>query len=438
MKHIISMLIMMFCLCFLMALPQGTIEKIQKNLKMITQLNQDHFLQRVDTPAYALVETYDENNMIWEVSGKTVFTYNPAQKIVLAVNYVQVLPDSFIPSERYEYDYNENNQPVELRILMNLNPMGVPYWLTAVKMTAIYNEQHHLTHSYVYMSESGVLYPYYRNHVMYDDNNHIIQFLSWETSDNIESFAREDFTYENNRVNNIVHYTGEDSLNLVMDSKVEWAYEAMSTADYEDFNAILDNGGMMVMLFGNQFSDLLISTQTELDYENQSWVNSNRSVYTYNPQLKLTAQTDQYYMGSEWFNDIRYEYTYTTENQLLTQMNGEWDNNEWHYYSRYTFVYETSNHDVSAPVSNIQVTSYPNPFKAELNIKVKTANQEPLTVSLYDVKGRKIKSVMVKANIDEINRSSLFGSLDQLNSGVYFLRVSDSKESVCHKIIRIK
>ncbi|TES91008.1 MAG: T9SS type A sorting domain-containing protein [Candidatus Cloacimonadota bacterium] len=106
-------------------------------------------------------------------------------------------------------------------------------------------------------------------------------------------------------------------------------------------------------------------------------------------------------------------------------------------------VEEVSNFQFS--ISNEQLLVYPNPFKERVEIKwilgtghsalgknLITNDQCPMTISIYDVSGRLVKSVPLTTNHLSLGTD--------LKGGIYFLRIENlnSKEVLSRKLIKIE
>jgi len=75
------------------------------------------------------------------------------------------------------------------------------------------------------------------------------------------------------------------------------------------------------------------------------------------------------------------------------------------------------------------VTFYPNPVKETLNIRTQNVN-EALDYEVVNALGQRVTTG--KLNINTLN----ILSLEQLSSGIYFIKLSSENNSLVHKIIK--
>lgn len=79
---------------------------------------------------------------------------------------------------------------------------------------------------------------------------------------------------------------------------------------------------------------------------------------------------------------------------------------------------------------NLICATYPNPTKDYLSLKIESQQQNHLIATMYDLNG---KALIVKA-ITELETKF---TMTSLNSGVYFLKISDNKKEIkSFKIIK--
>ncbi|OIQ22861.1 T9SS type A sorting domain-containing protein, partial [Lacinutrix sp. MedPE-SW] len=78
---------------------------------------------------------------------------------------------------------------------------------------------------------------------------------------------------------------------------------------------------------------------------------------------------------------------------------------------------------------NGEININPNPFNSVININLSNKfNNEKLTISIYDLNGRKV----YKKIATPINGSITINGLDELEQAPYFLRISNSNNSAIH------
>ena len=85
--------------------------------------------------------------------------------------------------------------------------------------------------------------------------------------------------------------------------------------------------------------------------------------------------------------------------------------------------------DINLP-KNTSLSNYPNPFNPNTNIEINMINLENVDLNIYDINGRLIEQLIVNQPLQR-GTHNLFFSAQNLNSGVYILKMrTDSHEIV--------
>ena len=79
---------------------------------------------------------------------------------------------------------------------------------------------------------------------------------------------------------------------------------------------------------------------------------------------------------------------------------------------------------------NTEVLVYPNPAKETITISL---SKDKYTIELYDVTGRKLKTVL---NNESLKEESLQIQLDNINPGIYFIKIINSDKTITKKFIK--
>jgi hypothetical protein len=82
--------------------------------------------------------------------------------------------------------------------------------------------------------------------------------------------------------------------------------------------------------------------------------------------------------------------------------------------------------------SNTKITFAPNPFHENTKLQISVVNPEKLTIEIYDNMFRKIKQIFKGEIYDS---KTLILNRENLNSGLYFVRVSGQSTNIMNKII---
>ena len=116
------------------------------------------------------------------------------------------------------------------------------------------------------------------------------------------------------------------------------------------------------------------------------------------------------------------------------------------YWSMYrgnlkrTGYFQTSNFldidEVVAPDSFSITSIYPNPFNPRVSIDVNIPNSEIFNLSVYDLKGNKVKELFNGSS--SIGNQSFVWDATNFSSGMYFIRLSNTNSYKSHKIMLVK
>ncbi len=174
--------------------------------------------------------------------------------------------------------------------------------------------------------------------------------------------------------------------------------------------------------------------------------------------LPLTI-TSQYWYQNSWNNysgtiaenftnnEINI-YTYsgnTSENYLFSNLGlytgGSTDSSSEYYtsYSNTNVFWEdiTPNEDEyqSPAPSQLTLSTYPNPFKTNLKIKLNTKDKAPSDISIYNIKGQFIRS-WKDNKATELSWDGKDNASQPVSSGMYLIRAKQGKSIITAKVIK--
>ncbi len=189
---------------------------------------------------------------------------------------------------------------------------------------------------------------------------------------------------------------------------------------------------------------LKLSSKQDLK-KNNSWVNFNTSIYTYDEKRNLIEfsfeesennfHNKTNYIYDDFGNVIKcdnYKWNYTNDvweqvsnGYLPCYKNGEIIID---YFGRTAFVHWLAIEPigVSNLTDNQSITLYPNPANSILNIKG-IENQSIAT--LYSVDGKLLQTNNLTNSNSEIN-------INKLNSGIYILKIQNKSETVVRRFVK--
>jgi hypothetical protein len=82
-----------------------------------------------------------------------------------------------------------------------------------------------------------------------------------------------------------------------------------------------------------------------------------------------------------------------------------------------------------------EVKVYPNPFKESVSIELRNATELSGTATLIDIQGRVVKTISL--NLDKGFGAFVMSGLDELNDGVYFVKVNVGGQSYQEKLVKV-
>ncbi len=130
---------------------------------------------------------------------------------------------------------------------------------------------------------------------------------------------------------------------------------------------------------------------------------------------------------SDW-TEVYYNINTRYGTQFLHPVNGlEYprQNGDWDYYA----------HD-EAPEEAMQTEAYPNPFATETSFDLSLPAKEFVTVSIYDMQGRKVYDVF--AGMLNAGRNQITINSNGLMSGIYLIRATGTDFSLTQKVVLVK
>ncbi|MCX6638864.1 MAG: FG-GAP-like repeat-containing protein [bacterium] len=86
----------------------------------------------------------------------------------------------------------------------------------------------------------------------------------------------------------------------------------------------------------------------------------------------------------------------------------------------------------------LAIKTYPNPFNSNINFELNWLGTEIPTLEIYDLTGKKIKTITLKLNMKEATWDGTTDIGITCNSGIYFVKLSNKTQSVCKKIALVK
>jgi len=108
---------------------------------------------------------------------------------------------------------------------------------------------------------------------------------------------------------------------------------------------------------------------------------------------------------------------------------------------RYTLTDGTSNNDPTSPSAQLSIISYPNPFSEAVSIKLKVAEPGLSKLSIYNLKGQKVRSFDADSVADEYHSFRWDGRDDSgkpVSGGIYLAVAQSGQRTASSKILYMK
>ncbi len=187
------------------------------------------------------------------------------------------------------------------------------------------------------------------------------------------------------------------------------------------------------------YSNELLVDEFWYDFIDNIWTPSGR--YTYNYVNEDIAEINGFYWENyNWTPYYKYLYTYGV-NDLLIRINYQEyssEDSQWLDISKFEYFWElVTNIDNEDLILSPQTpVLFPNPFCESFSIDFPSLTRSlPETVSIYDIKGRKIQTLNLKLKQEKVMQT--IGDLSALPSGIYFIKIGKQNSIPPIKAVRI-
>jgi hypothetical protein len=229
------------------------------------------------------------------------------------------------------------------------------------------------------------------------------------------------FIYEYNKLKyNLFQYWNKDQATWIDEQRVTINYD---TNDNVISNLVENHVGSewiysaKTIISYNDHQDPVTNIQQSWDTTNSSWINFQKTTFTYNSNFKRSKVCYQLWKNGEWETDINQTYIYTETRPETVPL----------------LIEKTS----SAITESFQLNqNYPNPFNPTTHITYQLKSVQNVNITVYDITGRKVV-VLVNQKKSAGHHSVTFHG-DGLSSGVYFYRLKAGDFTKTRKMILLK
>lgn len=397
-------------------LRETTIQDIYDNSGIMQNNTRDILFYNMNNPARLdsiQILGWDNVNDIWNYMLTIQFTYDLTNEYSIEENWNSY--DNPYPFIQVIRQYNNLRQLT----LINFYNFSMYYqqMLVSRKWSFVYNNNCLVQYDFAQYDNISPIVQYARKTFMHDSQGRIIGIYSWNSSDSLNWQQEEGYSGLSYYVND--SSTGEDYMYFL------------------SHNYLLDMFWQISRLgeFGSISEIIGYNTLGETD-----WLNNLRITYTYNASDLLISETYENYHDS-WESNGMNEYSYDSNNNLIQVSWFPWDmaNSTWGDVIRqisYTWEQTTPNNDEVTPEIMLSLSTYPNPFRSEINVNLVSKDNAPIEASIYNVKGQLIKQ-FIKQKSKIITWDGKDSARNSVSNGIYLIKVNQNGQTATGKIIRI-
>ena len=318
-----------------------------------------------------------------------------------------------------------------------------------LRSTAEYDSQNRLVRLFLYgayYDDFGNLTPHIRRHIVYGAGS-TFEIYDWDgywnEYDDDDPYSRSSFQYDaQGRIIQEYEYSSVDSVNWVQRFKTETTYHPQDTSTGNDYISFISHNLPMLLLLdeSNEFPG---KVQQENVYvlDNETWMDYERSLYTYDDQIRKTSYEFQYYdnaIWETWWRDLYFYDANGNPDSVISQTRsgtGPYTNSDRIDYTWET--YTASSDLVQGPIPDLRIKAYPVPFSGELNIIAESKSSAPLWVGIYNQRGQLVSELSGLAGTS-LSWDGRDRSGKACSSGIYFLRASQGSSTVTTKIVKLQ
>jgi len=296
-------------------------------------------------------------------------------------------------------------------------------------------------------SDLGSYYPYSRYHFIYNGNtlqeNYMADYDRWGY---YYGYYKQTFEYDaRGRITADNISTSLDSLSWVNAWRFSYFYHPNDTSNGNSLVEYLKHG-FMLDYYGSVYSFNKVGMFQESHFqlwENNSWSDECKIEYYYDSNNRLISEVAlRLYGFSEWRPQVLYSFAYDSNGNLYQQLTQDWDYyaQDWQFTREqniYNWEQFTSIEPPDLPPIQLGISTFPNPFRKNVLIYLKSPLNAPIKISVYNIKGQLIKSLGSSKNIIiGWNGEDEYGKT--VSNGVYLIKAIQDGKSVSGKAIRIK
>jgi len=383
----------------------------------------------------------DYNDGDWENLVQNLYIYNvnyPARLDTFKMCMYNPANGTWMPYVTSSYIYNPDQEYVhQMMIMLTYGGQAIPMR----RATCTYDNQNRLTQMALdnYDNGSSTWIPGYWMKMIYTTNTNY-WLCTYSPADDEDPEVWEKTAYEwdgQGRVIVETTQTSPDSVNWVYSVRTERTFHASDTSTGDSWISWFSHAIVIAMTIVEYNLDFRIAEETDQYWDN-GWENESLNNYTYDAQNRLTEQLSKVW-DNGWINHAKGELTYDANSNIHQVVSSDWNTDTWEINNRWTYNWgqTTANEDnelIAVPVLDIQ--SSPNPFSSGINIRINSKYPQPVSVSIFNAKGQKVRSYMTDSGSTVIWDGRDKDNLP-VSNGIYFIKATTNGASTSRKIMKL-
>ena len=297
-------------------------------VSLIDSSLQRHVYQRNDKslPTTHLIQKQINNS--WEDDCKTTYTYTDFDSILLKITQ-SYQNNQLSDSLKLENKYDERNLLIES--LMKYFEDG--QWMNGYLVTYTYDENKNII---------KLLDKQWKDN-QWKDMGQIIR--SYDSNNNEKTFSLqyafngEDLVYFQRKT-----FDYDSTNNLIKEKIIIGQSEGLKMTEYVYYHYNEDN---RLIFQTSQFIGKSKDTLSVLSSIEDSLINLQHIIYTYDKNGNLIVKLTQSWEHNQWKNKEENIYTYDENNNLLSSLTQFWRNHERQNKEQYSYVYDENNNTIA-------------------------------------------------------------------------------------------
>ncbi|MCD4820047.1 MAG: T9SS type A sorting domain-containing protein [Candidatus Cloacimonetes bacterium] len=187
----------------------------------------------------------------------------------------------------------------------------------------------------------------------------------------------------------------------------------------------------------DDFSKIVIKQ----NWGNQNWINSTKHCTYQNSNND--NQLIEYFTwnNSYWLPENRQNFVYDIQDRIQKILREIYFENNWEFDKKIVYSYDLSSSPEENILNKFMINIFPNPLqyhnKAGLSFEITSEYNDPVEISIFNIKGQKI----IHQQFIKNNRGKNILNLPKpsnLASGIYFYKVETKKFKKCGKFLIVK